>query len=667
MLSPLHDALNATLAETIKSPTSLPTFRTCTTSGYAVNLSGQPPPKEPLENPLRRVVYRRELHAGVDPITHGLLVDGGTAVYVHAGSVLPPGADCVLPPGSVGEVRTLGSDPDEPPNEIELRRDTVGRLETKDGTASRFVRHVGDDVPGGKELLPAGHVLNVNSIALLASYGIFLVRVYLQPTVGLLAVGDELVDSGGQLTSSVGRVRDANRVVLLALFNQLRIACTDYGIVSETAGAVSNKLAEITRKCDVIIVTGHFASRIDSPVRAMLADSGRVKFGRVALSDPSASGMTLVTCSPASFIATGSKDAKAPAFAPVPEARATAHSPRLLFVLPGTPCACQAAVHLLVHPALKKMRGVTERDCLPLAIDVVIEGELQPSPFQHGADPNSSDVRMLSVRFDRATGKFKGRSAGEQVTSKVTTMLNANALLRTKVGDSTPRAGATVQCIILDGGGIEQLFSQSSSVVDFDKLWGPKVDNSVSLFEPVRYVDANAAIAGSLAPRPVASPTPVKAPAPAPSPTAPAPAPSPAAPAPAPAPAAPEPAPAPEPERQVSAPPVSVPTPPSPKAAAPSPAASAPAPASAAADRDVSPARSVPPPIPVRRVYGNPPPTSDTATSGGGGVKSMAGAFGGGGVGGGVGAGASSASNGSAGDRPQSVSVKKIWPPVKTT
>jgi len=87
--------------------------------------------------------------------------------------------------------------------------------------SSNGVRSIGSDVQMNTTILPEGHVITATSIGVLASIGVFLVRVVSQPSVGIVSVGDELVNSGGPLNLRC-KVRSAARAILAAQFAQVR-------------------------------------------------------------------------------------------------------------------------------------------------------------------------------------------------------------------------------------------------------------------------------------------------------------------------------------------------------------------------------------------------------------------------------------------------------------
>ena len=132
------------------------------------------------------------------------------------------------------QVRVLGTDPELPPESINIK----GAIKAGDN-----VREVGSDIAEDQEILPAGHVLNPTSIGVLAAFGIFLVRVHLQPTIGVFSIGDELVEIGEALHNR-GQVRDCNKATLNAMLSQMRVACNDYGIVENNARLIEEKVRE---------------------------------------------------------------------------------------------------------------------------------------------------------------------------------------------------------------------------------------------------------------------------------------------------------------------------------------------------------------------------------------------------------------------------------------
>src|SRR5262249_37195200 len=120
-------------------------------------------------------------------------VQGGTAIKIMTGSLMPEGADAV--------VRV--EDTTEQDGEVSIR------VPVAPGAA---VRHPGEDMRAGETVLSAGHMLRSADIGLLASLGAAVVRVSRKPVVAILATGDELVELGQEL--GPGQIVNSNAYTL---------------------------------------------------------------------------------------------------------------------------------------------------------------------------------------------------------------------------------------------------------------------------------------------------------------------------------------------------------------------------------------------------------------------------------------------------------------------
>ena len=140
----------------------------------------------------------------------------------------------------------------------------------------------------------------------MASFGIFLVRVHLQPTIGIFSVGDEFVEIGEALHNR-GQVRDCNKTMLNSMFTQMRVACNDYGIVPMNSRLIEEKFAEACRKNDIVIAITAEANQADDDeggnvVKEVVEEAGKVQLGRISVLD--AEGTTVTTCMPSRGAAT---------------------------------------------------------------------------------------------------------------------------------------------------------------------------------------------------------------------------------------------------------------------------------------------------------------------------------------------------------------------------
>src|SRR5207249_3369352 len=109
----------------------------------------------------------------------GRAIGPGEAVRIMTGSPIPTAADAVLPAENADEADGLLTVAESVP-----QWKNVGR--------------VGEDVPLGREVLPAGRILRPQDLGLLSSIGLAHVEVVRRPRVAILITGDELLPPGSK-------------------------------------------------------------------------------------------------------------------------------------------------------------------------------------------------------------------------------------------------------------------------------------------------------------------------------------------------------------------------------------------------------------------------------------------------------------------------------------
>ncbi|GAA3357680.1 molybdopterin molybdotransferase MoeA [Saccharopolyspora gregorii] len=233
----LHDALGHALAEPLTALTDLPPFDSSAMDGWAVAGPG----------PWR--LRAGQALAGTEPEP---LADG-VAVGIATGAQLPPGRAAVL-------------------------RREHGRVESATGllvdrTATlpepgRDVRKRGQECQVGEPLLPAGTTVTPAVLGLAAAAGYDRLVVHRAPTVELLVLGDELLDSG---SPRGGRVRDALSPMLAPW---LRGGAEVIGRrrIPDAAEPLHEALRDSA--ADVVITTGSTAAGPVDFLHATLAELG---------------------------------------------------------------------------------------------------------------------------------------------------------------------------------------------------------------------------------------------------------------------------------------------------------------------------------------------------------------------------------------------------------
>ena len=311
---PLADALGGILAEPLAALTDLPAFDTSAMDGWAV--SGPGP-----------WLLEGQVLAGQQGAVP--LADG-TGVRIATGAQLPPGATAVLRRED-GSVR-----PDR--NGSQLLHDR-GATPLDHG---RDIRPRGQECRSGEPLLPPGSEVTPAVLGLAAAAGCDELLVHRRPTVELLILGDELLDSGPPRN---GRIRDALGPLLPSWLRGYGARIIAVRRVGDDLGLLRDAL--LRSPADVVVTTGGTAAGPVDYLHRALTDVGArllVDGVQVRPGHP----MLLAALPPAQAPAPG------PAPGPLQSAEMT---PRHLIGLPGNPLAAVAGAVTLAEPLLRALAG----------------------------------------------------------------------------------------------------------------------------------------------------------------------------------------------------------------------------------------------------------------------------------------------------------------------
>ena len=317
---PLEEAHGRVLREPIHADRDLPPFDRATLDGVAIS-------SEAWRAGVREFAVEGEQPAGAPPgsIAHPL-----GCLEIMTGAPLPRGADCVV---RIEDVT------------IRNGRALIGgnaQAATMDGVHPR-----GSDHAKGDLLLSAGRRLRAAQIAIAASVNAAQLTVSRQPSVAIVATGDELVSPGSP--AAAHQVRLSNTYALRAA-----LASSGYPDVSsfhltDNYDILYCNLAEILKERDVLVLTGGVSMGKRDFVPAVLEALGvRPVFHKVKQRPGKPLWFGL-----------------APAGKPV-------------FGLPGNPVSALVGFYRYVLPALEHMIGAEAgpREVARLDADVRFEPDL---------------------------------------------------------------------------------------------------------------------------------------------------------------------------------------------------------------------------------------------------------------------------------------------------
>jgi len=214
----LEDAAGRVLSGDLTAPEDLPQFFRSTMDGYAVKAKSTFGANEGL--PALFEVGGEVLMGEAARI----VLEGGQAVKIPTGGMLPDGADGVV-------MKEYCSLLDE--ETLEVSR-TISPLEN--------VIQPGDDFRQGDTFLNKGHRLRPQDLGVMAGLGLTEAPVFRKPRIAIISTGDEIVPV--DKPSLPGQVRDINRYTLGALCRRVGAEPICMGVCPddfETLRAMSEK------------------------------------------------------------------------------------------------------------------------------------------------------------------------------------------------------------------------------------------------------------------------------------------------------------------------------------------------------------------------------------------------------------------------------------------
>jgi molybdopterin molybdotransferase len=232
------EGLGRVCAADVVSAENLPAWPRSSVDGYALRAADTYGASEGLPAYVQVV---GEVPMGGQP---DFRITTGQTAMIHTGGMLPPGCDAVV----MLEYTQIAR-----PGEVEILR-AAAALEN--------VIQAGEDVKQGQVVLPAGKRLRPAEIGGLMALGITHLPVNVQPRVGILSSGDEVVYPDNRLMP--GQVRDVNSYSLSALVQQEGGQALRYGIVPDRAEVLEAQLRTALTECDAVVITaGSSASSRD--------------------------------------------------------------------------------------------------------------------------------------------------------------------------------------------------------------------------------------------------------------------------------------------------------------------------------------------------------------------------------------------------------------------
>jgi molybdopterin molybdotransferase len=327
----------------------------------------------------------------LEEVTAGRLgstqVRPGTAVRIMTGGMLPDGADAVV----------MVEDVDEVNGHAHLQRRP---------RSGENVHPPGMDLREGQAVLCKGTRIGAAEVGLLATVGCVRVPVFRRPRVAVLATGDELVEP--HETPPPGAIRDSNRFALMTAATEAGAEVVWNRHAQDDEAALEAAMRDGLEVADVLLTSGGVSMGTRDLIKPLLERMATIHFGRISFKPGK----------PLTFATTADR--------------------KFAFGLPGFPVSSLITFEVFVRPALLKMAGA-ERYSRP-RVEAALGHDVRPDPFR--------------LEYQRATlawegHRFVARTTGLQSSSRLMSIVGANALLEVEPGTEVLPTGTMVQALLL--------------------------------------------------------------------------------------------------------------------------------------------------------------------------------------------------------------------------
>ncbi|MDM5272389.1 molybdopterin molybdotransferase MoeA [Sulfurovum sp. zt1-1] len=374
----LMECLGYVLAEDIIADHNSPAFPTSAMDGYAFKHED--------------ITLGRLKIASINPAGSELKeeVFGGTCIKTFTGSLMPIGADTLIP------IENVEVDGDE----------IVIKEEVPYGFA---VREVGENYAQGQKLIPQGTKIDFPQIGVMASLNVVSPLVYDKPVVSIISTGSELLELG-QTQTNDAQIRSSNNYILEAITAKYGGRALQMGCIKDDKQSITDAVAAALEKSDIVVTTGGVSVGDFDFVKDVIAELGaEVLFKGVRVK-------------PGQHIMVARKEDK------------------FIVGLPGFAYSSTVTALLYVLPLIAKLqRG----KCALRKIKAVLD-----EPFKKRAGKAEFTTCNLKLIDGKYHIDFKDKKVGSSAI--LTNMLGDVALLFTPEEEGSKEKGDEVTVLVLD-------------------------------------------------------------------------------------------------------------------------------------------------------------------------------------------------------------------------
>ncbi len=354
----LEKSYSRVLAEDIKAPFSIPPHNNSAMDGYAFVYNDIKDKRFPIKIPICG-----EIPAGN---IYDKKVNSGETVRIMTGSVIPEGADTVIP--------------------FELTNENGNILSINENVdLGMNIRLKGEDVEKGDLVLKKGKVLRPQDTGMASSFGYDRLKVFKKPKVGIISTGNEIVNAGDKREE--GQIYNINAYSLAGQIIEMGGEPVILGIASDSKENLINLIENgIDQNVDILISSGGISAGNFDFVREVLDEHGSVYFHQVMMRPGK----------PFSYGKIGKT---------------------LFFGLPGNPVASMISTEILVKPLIKKLGGASVWQ--PFYISAIIDQNIKK---------NKGLTYIYRVVLNKRGSSYYAKLTGAQGSGILRSMVEADGL-----------------------------------------------------------------------------------------------------------------------------------------------------------------------------------------------------------------------------------------------
>ncbi len=239
----IFDALDRVIAQDVYSQKALPPFDNSKMDGYAIN-----------SDDLGKVVtVIGTIFAGSELENE---LKSGESFKIMTGAVLPKGADVVVPFEDILESSS---------NFITLPK----------AIKNRYIRYKNSELEVNKLIINSGVRLASSHLALLASQGVFVIKVFKKVKIGIFSSGNEIKEPW-EITNSY-QIYNSNSMVIYQILKERCYDVSYIGSLKDDKELIKAELESAFREYDCIITTGGVSKGEADFIKTILPQIGVIE------------------------------------------------------------------------------------------------------------------------------------------------------------------------------------------------------------------------------------------------------------------------------------------------------------------------------------------------------------------------------------------------------